>query len=86
MNRADVPLRSSASVYTTKAPGPHRRVAACGVFHAHRCRPDPYCSPLYFTRHGRSEYNTLGKIGGDSSLSKEGQRIDSGRASVPLSA
>ena len=27
---------------------------------------------MYFTRHGQSEYNTLGKIGGDSGLSKYG--------------
>lgn len=30
--------------------------------------------PIYLSRHGRSEYNVLGKIGGDSSLSEEGQR------------
>ncbi len=28
---------------------------------------------LYFTRHGQSEYNLLGKIGGDSGLSHNGQ-------------
>jgi hypothetical protein len=29
--------------------------------------------PLYLSRHGQSTYNVLGKIGGDSSLSEEGQ-------------
>ena len=27
---------------------------------------------FYFTRHGQSEYNEVGKIGGDSGLSKSG--------------
>jgi len=30
--------------------------------------------PIYLSRHGQSEYNALGKIGGDSGLTKEGVR------------
>jgi len=30
--------------------------------------------PLYFSRHGQSQYNELGKIGGDSSLSPQGEQ------------
>ena len=30
--------------------------------------------PIYLSRHGRSKYNELGKIGGDSPLGHEGQR------------
>jgi len=30
--------------------------------------------PIYLSRHGQSEYNVLGKIGGDSSLSPMGRR------------
>ena len=30
--------------------------------------------PIYLTRHGQSEYNEMGKIGGDSGLSKAGQK------------
>jgi broad specificity phosphatase PhoE len=32
----------------------------------------PHVSNLYLTRHGQSEYNALGRIGGDSSLSQHG--------------
>lgn len=30
--------------------------------------------PIYLTRHGQSQYNELGKIGGDSTLSEQGQQ------------
>jgi len=29
--------------------------------------------PIYLSRHGQSQYNVLGKVGGDSDLSKAGE-------------
>ncbi|KAG7312263.1 hypothetical protein JYU34_001735 [Plutella xylostella] len=40
----------------------------------------PLPQTLYFTRHGESEYNVLGRIGGDASLSPRGQLYAHGLA------
>ncbi|XP_044759549.1 6-phosphofructo-2-kinase/fructose-2,6-bisphosphatase-like [Coccinella septempunctata] len=36
--------------------------------------PRPFQQTLYFSRHGESEYNVIGKIGGNASLSPRGQK------------
>jgi len=45
---------------------PGRACQLLSVLHTQR-------RPIYFTRHGKSEYNKLGKIGGDSPLCAEGE-------------
>lgn len=35
--------------------------------------PKPYQQTLYFSRHGESEYNVIGRIGGDTNLSPRGR-------------